>query len=204
MFSSKISSFSHAILQIMKPRHLKNIFWVEWAILNIKLKGESQSYTKICTPSHLSSLKKNICCQLFATLLLVAAPLSLAQNYGGQQAAGAYGEEEAQWGPAEYAYEYAVHDDHTNDIHSHKESRKGDLTQGEYSLVEADGTIRTVKYHVDGKSGFVAEVTHTGTPIVHAAPAPAYKPIVAAYKPVVANYVQGARAYGGNQQARRY
>ncbi|XP_059471391.1 cuticle protein 7-like [Neocloeon triangulifer] len=129
--------------------------------------------------------------KLITSLLLVAAPLSLAQ-YGGYQAAPALAYEE-QYAPAEYAFEYAVHDDHTKDIHSHKESRKGDLTQGEYSLVEPDGTIRTVKYHVDGKSGFIAEVIRSGH-AVHAAPAvvakPVYvaKPVVAAYKPIVAAY----------------
>jgi Insect cuticle protein len=87
-----------------------------------------------------------------------------------------------------------VHDDHTKDIHSHKESRKGDLTQGEYSLVEPDGTIRTVKYHVDGKSGFVAEVirsghaVHAAAPVAIAKPVLVAKPIVAAYKPVLAAY----------------
>ncbi|XP_065340236.1 cuticle protein 8-like [Cloeon dipterum] len=136
--------------------------------------------------------------KLVSALLLVAAPLSMAQ-YGGYRAVAAAPalavagyNDDAHWGPAEYAFEYAVHDDHTKDIHSHKESRKGDRTDGEYSLVEPDGTIRTVKYYVDGKSGFVAEVIRSGhavhAPAVIAKPVVAYKPVVAAYKPVVAAY----------------
>lgn len=45
---------------------------------------------------------------------------------------------------------------------SHKENRHGDVVQGEYSFKEADGTIRTVKYTVDKKSGFNAVVTRSG------------------------------------------
>uniref|UniRef100_A0A1Y9GLE9 Uncharacterized protein n=1 Tax=Anopheles arabiensis TaxID=7173 RepID=A0A1Y9GLE9_ANOAR len=33
-----------------------------------------------------------------------------------------------------------------------------DSTQGEYYLIDADGHKRTVTYHVEGKSGFIAEV----------------------------------------------
>ncbi|CAB3382584.1 Hypothetical predicted protein [Cloeon dipterum] len=126
--------------------------------------------------------------KLVSALLLVAAPLSMAQ-YGGYRAVAAAPalavagyNDDAHWGPAEYAFEYAVHDDHTKDIHSHKESRKGDRTDGEYSLVEPDGTIRTVKYYVDGKSGFVAEVIRSG----HAVHAPAViaKPVVAPTSPL--------------------
>lgn len=74
--------------------------------------------------------------------------------------------------PAKYQFEYGVADHHTGDIHSHKEAREGDLTQGEYSLHEADGTIRTVKYHVDKHSGFNAIVERTGH-AQHAQPAKA-------------------------------
>ncbi|KAJ8918355.1 hypothetical protein NQ315_008049 [Exocentrus adspersus] len=70
-----------------------------------------------------------------------------------------------------YEFAYGVEDHHTGDIHSHKESRDGDVTHGEYSLHEADGTIRTVKYSVDKHSGFNAIVERTGH-AVHAQPAP--------------------------------
>ncbi|XP_059477631.1 cuticle protein 19-like [Neocloeon triangulifer] len=61
-----------------------------------------------------------------------------------------------------YNFQYGVHDDHTHDIKKHSEKRDGDHTEGEYSFKEADGTTRTVKYYVKGKSGFVATVHHSG------------------------------------------
>lgn len=72
--------------------------------------------------------------------------------------------------PAQYEFEYGVADHHTGDIHSHKETRHGDVTQGEYSLLEADGTTRTVKYAVDKHSGFNAVVERSGH-AQHAQPA---------------------------------
>lgn len=74
-----------------------------------------------------------------------------------------------------YQFEYGIEDHHTGDIHSHKEARDGDVTQGEYSLHESDGTVRTVKYSVDKHSGFNAVVERTGhsthaQPIVSKAP----------------------------------
>jgi hypothetical protein len=57
-----------------------------------------------------------------------------------------------------YSFNYGVHDGKTNDIKKHSETRDGDKTEGEYSFVEADGTTRTVKYFIHGKSGFQAQV----------------------------------------------
>jgi len=92
---------------------------------------------------------------------------------------------EEQLAPPRYAFEYSVHDEDTKDIHSHKESRDGDKTEGEYSLVEPDGAVRTVKYHVDGNSGFIAEVFRSGQ-IIQAVPV---KPVVVAKPLVVAKPV---------------
>lgn len=36
--------------------------------------------------------------------------------------------------PAEYSFEYGVHDSHTGDIKSQKEVRHGDNVQGHYTL----------------------------------------------------------------------
>ncbi|KAF4522234.1 hypothetical protein B566_EDAN009078 [Ephemera danica] len=74
-----------------------------------------------------------------------------------------------------YNFAYAVKDTHTHDIKHHNEHRDGDKTEGEYSLVEPDGTIRTVKYHVHGKSGFVATVHRSGHS-VHPQPVHHYQP----------------------------
>lgn len=36
------------------------------------------------------------------------------------------------------------------------------MVKGEYTLLEPDGTIRTVKYHADKHNGFNAEVIRSG------------------------------------------
>ncbi|XP_045471459.1 transcription factor SPT20 homolog [Harmonia axyridis] len=64
---------------------------------------------------------------------------------------------------AYYKFQYAVNDQHTGDIKSHKEERAGDEVKGEYSLVEKDGNVRTVKYFADWKTGFHATV-HNSKP----------------------------------------
>ncbi|XP_035428611.1 histidine-rich glycoprotein-like [Spodoptera frugiperda] len=61
-----------------------------------------------------------------------------------------------------YEYEYKVEDPHTGDKKYQHEYRDGDVVKGEYSLHEADGSIRTVKYTSDKKTGFNAEVLHKG------------------------------------------
>ncbi|ENN81507.1 hypothetical protein YQE_02036, partial [Dendroctonus ponderosae] len=61
-----------------------------------------------------------------------------------------------------YEFKYGVADGHTGDQKSQSEIRDGDVVKGQYSLVEADGTIRTVTYTADDHSGFNAVVTRTG------------------------------------------
>lgn len=55
-----------------------------------------------------------------------------------------------------------MNDYHTGDIKSQQESRDGDLVKGQYSLVEPDGSIRTVEYTADKHSGFNAIVRKIG------------------------------------------
>lgn len=57
-----------------------------------------------------------------------------------------------------YKFEYGVNDQHTHDVKSHKEEKNGDVVRGEYSLLEDNGNVRTVKYYADWKSGFHAQV----------------------------------------------
>lgn len=64
--------------------------------------------------------------------------------------------------PVQYEFHYAVDDKHSGDMKSHKETRHGDTVQGEYSLKEADGTTRIVKYTADKKNGFNAVVIKQG------------------------------------------
>ncbi|XP_026751028.1 cuticle protein 19-like [Galleria mellonella] len=74
-----------------------------------------------------------------------------------------------------YTFNYGVTDGHTGDQKSQWESRDGDVVKGQYSLVEPDGTVRTVDYSADDHNGFNAVVNRQG---------PAGHPAIAA--PVVA------------------
>ncbi|KAJ1531926.1 hypothetical protein ONE63_000567 [Megalurothrips usitatus] len=68
-----------------------------------------------------------------------------------------------------YNYAYDIHDSLTGDAKSQQESRQGDVVQGSYSLVEPDGSRRTVEYTADPVNGFNA-VVHKDGPVVAAAP----------------------------------
>lgn len=63
-----------------------------------------------------------------------------------------------------YAYKYGVNDYHTGDVKSQNETRDGDVVKGSYSLVEPDGSIRTVDYTADKHNGFNA-VVHRTAPV---------------------------------------
>jgi hypothetical protein len=64
--------------------------------------------------------------------------------------------------PAHYEFKYAVKDQHTHDIKEQAEKRIGDKVEGYYSLLEPDGTTRTVKYTSDKHTGFIAHVEKSG------------------------------------------
>lgn len=72
-----------------------------------------------------------------------------------------------------------MQDHHTGDIKHQSEVRDGDVVKGQYSLVEPDGSIRTVDYTADDVHGFQAVVSKSAptvhahkvvAPVVHAAP----------------------------------
>ncbi|XP_068630615.1 cuticle protein 8-like [Battus philenor] len=73
----------------------------------------------------------------------------------------------------QYEFSYSVSDAHTGDNKSQHESRDGDAVHGEYSLLEADGSVRTVQYSADDHSGFNAIVSNSA-PAHHAVSAPAH------------------------------
>jgi hypothetical protein len=91
----------------------------------------------------------------------------------------------------QYSYAYDIQDALTGDSKSQHESRDGDVVQGSYSLVDPDGTRRTVEYTADPHNGFnaivhkeplAAPVAKVAAPVVYAAPAyaaPAYAKAVA-------------------------
>lgn len=59
----------------------------------------------------------------------------------------------------QYSFQYGVHDSHTGDIKQQHETRDGDVVKGQYSLVEPDGSVRTVDYTADHHNGFNAVVS---------------------------------------------
>lgn len=97
----------------------------------------------------------------------------------------------------QYAFEYDVQDHHTGDIKSQHESRDGDVVKGHYSLVEPDGSKRTVEYTADPHNGFNAivhkEVGHH--PVAYAPKAYAYPVKYAAAPVAYAKYAAPAYAY---------
>lgn len=66
-----------------------------------------------------------------------------------------------------YNFAYDVNDPHTGDIKNQHESRRGDSVLGQYSLLQPDGTRRTVDYRADDHNGFTATVNNDGRPITH-------------------------------------
>ncbi|XP_069975942.1 larval cuticle protein A3A-like [Penaeus vannamei] len=63
---------------------------------------------------------------------------------------------------AKYSFNWAVSDDSSSNEFGHQEARDGDDTQGSYYVQLPDGRLQTVKYFVDGDSGYVAEVSYEG------------------------------------------
>ncbi|XP_067013177.2 cuticle protein 7-like [Anabrus simplex] len=81
----------------------------------------------------------------------------------------------------QYSYGYSVQDALTGDAKSHHETRNGDVVEGSYSVVESDGSIRTVDYAADSVSGFNAVVRREpGVAPPPVAPAPVARAVVAA------------------------
>jgi hypothetical protein len=90
-----------------------------------------------------------------------------------------------------YSFNYGVHDGLTGDVKSQSEVRDGGVVKGQYSLVEPDGSVRTVDYTADDYNGFNAVVSksaptvhaHAPAVVAHAAPV-AYAPAVVKSAPV--------------------
>ncbi|XP_047545250.1 larval/pupal rigid cuticle protein 66-like [Vanessa atalanta] len=82
------------------------------------------------------------------------------------------------------SFSYGVSDPHTGDVKSQHETRVGDNVVGQYSLLESDGTRRTVDYAADAHSGFNAVVRKDPAFIAHASPAVYAAPIAHAARAV--------------------
>ncbi|KAJ8729163.1 hypothetical protein PYW08_000744 [Mythimna loreyi] len=100
------------------------------------------------------------------------------------------------------SFSYDVADPNTGDYKSQVETRVGGNVAGQYSLLDADGTKRTVDYTADDVNGFNAVVRKdaavVSAPVVAAAPAVvAAAPAVVAAAPevVAARTVVGPSVY---------
>ncbi|XP_070499701.1 cuticle protein 7-like [Chironomus tepperi] len=60
--------------------------------------------------------------------------------------------------PANYEFNYEVHDTHTGDIKRQHEKAENGHISGQYSLVDPDGFRRVVSYTADDHHGFQANV----------------------------------------------
>ncbi|BES95220.1 Hypothetical protein NTJ_08029 [Nesidiocoris tenuis] len=80
----------------------------------------------------------------------------------------------------QYSFAYDVQDALTGDSKSQHETRDGDVVQGSYSLVEPDGSIRTVDYTADPINGFNAVVSKNAGIVKAAAPVALAAPAIAA------------------------
>lgn len=99
-----------------------------------------------------------------------------------------------------YAYKYGVSDPATGDYKTAEESLSNGVVQGQYSLAEPDGTVRTVSYTADDVNGFVAQVTKGAKVIAHAAPvysapAPVYSAPASVYSAPAPVYSAPAPVY---------
>ncbi|XP_044313957.1 cuticle protein 21 [Drosophila rhopaloa] len=74
----------------------------------------------------------------------------------------------------QYAFAYNVQDAITGDSKSQQEVRDGDVVKGSYSVVDADGSLRTVFYTADPINGFNAVVQRGPVPV---APRPLVAPV---------------------------
>ena len=100
--------------------------------------------------------------------------------------------------PANYNFEYAVHDEHTGDIKEQHEEAKNGGVEGYYSLIDADGYKRIVHYTADDHNGFQAKVEREpvqGHKIVKVAQPVIVKKIIAQPAIAVQKYIAQAPQY---------
>ncbi|EEZ98278.1 Pupal cuticle protein Edg-84A-like Protein [Tribolium castaneum] len=108
----------------------------------------------------------------------------------------------------QYNFAYDIQDSLTGDSKSQHEVRDGDVVQGSYSLVDPDGTKRTVEYTADPVNGFnavvhreplaaKAVVAKVAAPVAYAAPVAKFAAPVAkiGYAAPVAKFGYAAPAH---------
>lgn len=82
----------------------------------------------------------------------------------------------------QYSFAYDVQDSLTGDSKTQHETRDGDVVQGSYSVVDPDGTKRTVDYTADPHNGFNAVVRKEA--LGHVAKVAAVAPVAKIATPV--------------------
>nr|XP_023017004.1 larval cuticle protein A3A-like [Leptinotarsa decemlineata] len=101
----------------------------------------------------------------------------------------------------QYKFEYGVQDSSTGDQKTQQEVRDGDVVKGTYSLVEPDGSKRTVDYTADPINGFNAVVRKeplnhpTPLTVAHAPLAIAHSPVALAHAPITVAHAPVAIAH---------
>ncbi|KAK1123829.1 hypothetical protein K0M31_008519 [Melipona bicolor] len=115
------------------------------------------TYVKVSTPISYRPLPKT------SSLVYIAPPIF--KTASAVIAMDTKNEKEAEFTTyPRYSFNYGVLDGYTGDSKSAWEERDGDTVKGEYSVVEADGSIRTVTYTADDHNGFNAVVTRNEPP----------------------------------------
>jgi lipopolysaccharide export LptBFGC system permease protein LptF len=81
--------------------------------------------------------------------------------------------------PANYEFNYDVHDTHTGDIKQQNEKAINGVITGQYSLIEPDGNRRIVDYTADDIHGFQANVRREPAGVKVVQPAIAVQKVIA-------------------------
>ena len=100
--------------------------------------------------------------------------------------------------PANYDFEYAVHDEHTGDVKEQHESAKDGVVSGYYTLIDADGYKRVVHYTADDHNGFNAEVRREpveGHKVIKTVQPVLVKKVIAAPAIAIQKYISPAPQY---------
>lgn len=131
-----------------------------------------------------------------AAHLIHASPVAYAAPFAKVAAVAPVAKVEEYDAHPQYSFAYDVQDSLTGDSKTQHETRDGDVVQGSYSVVDPDGTKRTVDYTADPHNGFnavvhkeplahvakvakiAAPLTYAAGPLVHAAPVVHAAPIV--------------------------
>nr|XP_033329953.1 cuticle protein 19-like isoform X1 [Megalopta genalis] len=115
------------------------------------------TYVKVATPISYRLLPKSSSLVYIAPAIFKTASAVVARD--------TKSEKETEYSAyPKYSFNYGVLDGYTGDSKSAWEERDGDTVKGEYSVVEADGSIRTVTYTADNHNGFNAVVTRNEPP----------------------------------------